>query len=123
MVAELVTAAGRYTLSKMQGIANHVYGFDIIYGDKDSLFLNNTSEKSLSEFQERFNREYDIELEIKNRYDKLLLSEGKKHYIGYEKGVIDSVGYEAEKSDRPELYHRVYDQMINEIIKEEVDPI
>jgi DNA polymerase elongation subunit (family B) len=122
-VAELVTAAGRYTLSKMQYIANHDYGFEIIYGDTDSLFLNNTSEKSLLEFQERFNREYDIELEVKNRYDKLLLSAGKKHYIGYEKGIIDSVGFEGEKSDRCKFFHRVYDQLINDIIKQEIDPI
>jgi DNA polymerase elongation subunit (family B) len=122
-VAELVTAAGRYILSEMQHSANYDYGFEIIYGDTDSLFLNNTSNKSLKEFQGKFNEKYDIELEIKNRYDKLLLSSNKKHYIGYEKGVIETVGFEGEKSDRPEFFHKVYNQLIEDIIKQEQDPI
>ena len=37
-VAELITAYGRYTLSKMQEIATNM-GFEIVYGDTDSLFL------------------------------------------------------------------------------------
>ena len=46
MVAELVTTYGRYILTKMQDIAKRL-GFQIIYGDTDSLFLNNPpSEKS-----------------------------------------------------------------------------
>lgn len=122
-VAELVTAAGRYILSKMQYSANYDYGFEIIYGDTDSLFLNNTSDRPLKEFQTKFNEKYDIELEIKNKYDKLLLSSGKKHYIGYEKGNIDSIGFEGIKSDRCEFFHQVYDQLIDDIIKQETDPL
>jgi DNA polymerase elongation subunit (family B) len=72
-VAELVTAAGRCELANMQDIANHEYGFEIIYGDTDSLFLNNTSEKELKAFQDNFKTTRDIELEIKNKYNKLLL--------------------------------------------------
>jgi DNA polymerase I len=37
-VAELITAYGRYTISKMKGIAKNM-GFEIVYGDTDSLFL------------------------------------------------------------------------------------
>ena len=37
-VAELVTAYGRFTLSKMQEIATNM-GFEVVYGDTDSLFL------------------------------------------------------------------------------------
>jgi DNA polymerase I len=122
-VAELVTAAGRFILSEMQHSANYDYGFEIVYGDTDSLFLNNTSDKALKEFQAKFNEKYGIELEIKNRYDKLLLSSNKKHYIGYEKGVVDAVGFEGEKSDRPEFFHKVYSQLIEDIIKQERDPI
>jgi DNA polymerase family B len=50
-VAELVTAAGRYILSEMQTVANKEYGFEIIYGDTDSLFLKNASEVDLTAFQ------------------------------------------------------------------------
>ena len=41
-MAELITAYGRYTLTKMQEIAKDM-GFEIVYGDTDSLFLHNKS--------------------------------------------------------------------------------
>ena len=119
----MVTAAGRYILSEMQHIANKEYGFQIIYGDTDSLFLHNVTDNSLTEFQQKFKEKYHIELEIKNRYDTLLLSAGKKHYIGIEKGVLDNVGFEGEKNDRPEFYHMVYDKLVNNIMIDEIDPL
>ena len=78
---------------------------------------------SLKEFQQRFKEKYDIELEIKNRYDKLLLSAGKKHYIGVEKGVLDNVGFEGEKSDRYEFFHIIYSQLLDDILTKEIDPL
>jgi DNA polymerase I len=122
-VAELVTAAGRYMLFEMQSTANDVYGFEIIYGDTDSLFLNNTNERGLKEFQQKFLKENDIDLEIKNKYDKLILSAGKKHYIGVEKGQIDIVGFEGIKDDRPGFYHQVYEQLVKDILEDDKDPL
>ena len=80
-------------------------------------------EKTLQLFQAKFNENFGPELEIKNRYDKLLLSSSKKHYIGYEKGVIETVGFEGEKSDRPKFFHNVYNQLVDDIIKQEKDPL
>jgi DNA polymerase elongation subunit (family B) len=82
----------------MEFSAEHDYGFQIIYGDTDSIFLYNTT-------------------------DKLLLSKGKKHYIGLENGEIDLVGFESKKSDRCEFYHKVGQQVENDIMIHEVDPI
>lgn len=42
-IAELITAFGRYTLIKMQEIAKDL-GFEIVYGDTDSLFLHSNSD-------------------------------------------------------------------------------
>ena len=42
-VAELVTACGRDTLTKMQAIANEL-GFSTLYGDTDSLFVNSVND-------------------------------------------------------------------------------
>jgi DNA polymerase I len=122
-VAELVTATGRSELSLMQDVARSEYGLEIIYGDTDSLFLNNTSKELLADFQNRFSKERKIELEIKNNYQKLLVGEGKKHYIGYENGKLDPVGFEGGKSDRPEYFHLVYSQLLDDIFKHEIDPI
>jgi DNA polymerase, archaea type len=123
MVAEFVRTYGRYTLSKMQDIAKRL-GFQIIYGDTDSLFLNNPpSEKSLCKFQNICAKELDIELEIKNRYSTLILSAGKKHYIGYENGALDIVGYEGKKSDRCKFVNKIFTNVITSIVKNNTNPI
>jgi DNA polymerase elongation subunit (family B) len=40
-VAELITAYGRYTLTKMQEIAEEM-GLHVVYGDTDSLFMHHS---------------------------------------------------------------------------------
>ena len=67
IVAELITTYGRYTLKKMQDIAKKL-GFQIIYGDTDSLFLKKPSKRSISKFQKLCKEELDIEVEVKNIY-------------------------------------------------------
>lgn len=127
-VAELITAYGRHTLSKMQDTARDL-GFDIIYGDTDSLFLHNPPKESLSKFKDLFIREFDIELEIKSTYFNFILSSSKKHYLGYgvnnDKGkeVLDIVGFEGNKNDRPEFVNNAFKQLVNDVVKDGVDPI
>jgi DNA polymerase elongation subunit (family B) len=107
----------------MQSIAKDI-GFDIIYGDTDSLFINNpSSEESLFQFQKLCKEQLDIDLEIKNTYSTPILSAGKKHYTGYENGRLDIVGMEGKKSDRPEFIHDVFRQILNKIVVEQTDPI
>ena len=120
-------AYGRQTLSKMQDTARDL-GFDIIYGDTDSLFLHNPPEESLSKFKDSCNTDLDIELEIKNIYFNFILSSGKKHYLGYgidDKGkeVLDIVGFEGNKNDRPEFVNNAFKQLVNDVIKDHIDPI
>ena len=126
-VAELITAHGRQTLSKMQAIARDL-GFEIICGDTDSLFLHNTPKESLPEFMDSCSRDLDIELEIKRTYFNFVLSSGKKHYLGYgvdDKGneVLDIVGFEGNKSDRPEFVNNVFKQLVKDVVKDSIDPI
>ena len=45
-VAEITTAFGRQTLQYMQHIAKEVYGFNIIYGDTDSIFVTNVKKEN-----------------------------------------------------------------------------
>jgi DNA polymerase elongation subunit (family B) len=126
-VAELITAYGRQTLSKMQATARDL-GFEIIYGDTDSLFLHNAPKESLPEFMDSCNRDLDIELEIKSTYFNFVLSSGKKHYLGYgvdDKGkqVLDIVGFEGNKNDRPEYVNNAFKRLVNDVIKYGTDPI
>ena len=43
-VAEIITALGRQTLLEMQKIAKEM-DFSVLYGDTDSLFVNNIKDK------------------------------------------------------------------------------
>ena len=102
-VAEAVTTFGRYTLSKMQDIAKKL-GFKIIYGDTDSLFFTHVSKSILQKFKNICEKRLNITLEDKSKYSKLILSEGKKHYIGIgvddkNRPTLDVVGFEGKKSD------------------------
>jgi hypothetical protein len=58
-----------------------------------------------------------------DKYHKLDLSAGKKHYIGVEKGQIDIVGFEGVKNDRPKFYHQVYEQLAWDVVEEGKDPL
>jgi DNA polymerase elongation subunit (family B) len=65
----------------------------------------------------------DIDLEIKSRYSTLILSAGKKHYIGYENRLVDIVGFEGKKSDRCEFVQNIFNKVIANILKNNADPI
>jgi DNA polymerase elongation subunit (family B) len=126
-VAELITAYGRQTLFKMQATARDL-GFEIIYGDTDSLFLHIATKESLPEFIDSCSRDLDIELEIKSTYFNFVQSSSKKHYLGYgvnDKGkeVLDIVGFEGNKNDRPEYVNNAFKQLVNDVIKDGIDPI
>jgi DNA polymerase elongation subunit (family B) len=104
-VAELTTAYGRYTLSYMKHIAEKVYGFDVIAGDTDSIFVTDIKNKNdIKKFiAECYILLEDVEIDLVRTYDKLLLL-GKKHYIGIHQDNTrdpDIVGMEGMKSDRP----------------------
>ncbi|MDF0680308.1 MAG: DNA polymerase domain-containing protein [Candidatus Nitrosocosmicus sp.] len=104
-VAELTTAYGRYTLSYMKHIAEKVYGFDVIAGDTDSIFVTNVKNKlDISKFLAECSILLeDIEIDLVKEYNKALLL-GKKHYIGIHQDKTkdpDIVGIEGKKSDRP----------------------
>jgi DNA polymerase elongation subunit (family B) len=86
--------------------------------------LNNPpSRESLCKFQTLCKRQLDIELEIKNTYNTLILSAGKKHYIGYENGSLDIVGFEGKKSDRCEFIKETFENVITSVVKHDTNPI
>jgi DNA polymerase elongation subunit (family B) len=122
-VAELVTAAGRYMLSQMQDTAHRDYGFDIIYGDTDSIFLSNTTEKSLEEFKKKIYELYKIDLEKTRSYDKLLLGKNKKRYVGLTGQVIEIVGFDAIKSSTCQYFKDVYEKLIDNCMRTVTDPL
>jgi DNA polymerase, archaea type len=121
-VAELVTAYGRYTISKMKDIA-HKIGFEIVYGDTDSLFLNYVDNSNavevISKFKEECNKQLGIEVEHAKTYQTAIISEKKKHYIGWtgiEGTEPNIVGMEGDRNDRPRWVNSVFRQTVFDIL-------
>jgi len=118
-VAELTTAFGRYTLSYMKHVAEKVYGFDVIAGDTDSIFVTNVKndsdiKKFIAECSILID---DVEIDLVKVYDKLLLL-GKKHYIGIHRDTAkepDIVGMEGKKSDRPPWINRLQKEFADDL--------
>jgi DNA polymerase elongation subunit (family B) len=103
-------------------------GFDIVYGDTDSLFLStkdyssNTKEnghKIISRFKEECNKQLGIEVEHAKTYQTAIISDKKKHYIGWigTKGKEpDIVGMEGDKNDRPKWINTIFRQTVYDIL-------
>jgi hypothetical protein len=80
-VAELVTTFGRRTLKMMQDVAGRM-GFAILYGDTDSLFLNNVkSLEDAKKFLSQCKSELGVDVGHEKTFSELILV-GKKHYVG-----------------------------------------
>ena len=123
-VAELVTALGRYTLTKMQDTADGL-GFVTLYGDTDSLFVNNVKRnEDVQKFIDECKSTLGVEVACEKTFSKLILV-GKKHYVGIPSDPIkDPVikGMEGIKSDRPEFIHNMFMQLVQNI-KNDTNPI
>ena len=109
-VAELTTAFGRKILQYMRETAKEVYGFDVIYGDTDSIFVTNIPNVELID---KFITECwivdEVDVEVDKVFTKFLITK-KKHYIG----IYDDPSKEPEikgmegiKSDRPPWIHKL----------------
>jgi DNA polymerase elongation subunit (family B) len=133
-VAELITAYGRQTLTKMQQIAKNM-DFEIVYGDTDSLFLNynnydssfdKNTEEVISEFREECNRQLGVEVEHSKTYKTAIITDKKKHYVGWtgvQEKEPDVVGMEGDKSDRPKWVNNVFRKTVYDIVVHNTDPI
>ena len=127
-VAELITAYGRYTISRMKQIAENM-GFEIVYGDTDSLFLHHDNndktcldlnfKESLSKFKEECSIQLGVEMEHSKTYKTAIISNKKKHYVGWtgiEGTEPDIIGMEGGKNDRPKWINSVFRQTVCEIV-------
>jgi DNA polymerase, archaea type len=146
-VAELITAYGRYTLTKIQEIAEEI-DLKVIYGDTDSLFIDINYDKTeivtsqvstpvsdirigelVSKFKAECNKRLGIEVEHAKNYRTAIISSKKKHYIGWT-GIpgagLDIVGMEGDKNDRPKWINNVFRLVVEGILgvnESSADPI
>ena len=101
-VAEATTAIGRYAIKSTIDKAESM-DIKVLYGDTDSVFLENPSKEQIKEIVDWSTKELNIDLEEEKTYQFLALSERKKNYVGIYKGslYVDIKGMTGKKSNTP----------------------
>lgn len=145
-IANAITAFGRKIVQDTAEIVEKI-GFDVIYGDTDSIFVS-TNEKSVSDagnvgkkIERHVNEHYDnyvkktfkrtsfLEIEYEKLYKKFIMpklrgvEEGaKKRYAGLlvrdGNEVLDFVGLEFVRSDWTALAKEFQEEMLNRVFHE-----
>ncbi|WP_069806996.1 DNA-directed DNA polymerase [Vulcanisaeta thermophila] len=115
-VAESVTAWGRNLLKTVIEKARSL-GLPVIYGDTDSLFVKNISDK-VNELLNYINNELGFEIKVDKIYKRVLFTEAKKRYVGLTvDGKLDIVGFEAVRSDWAEIAKDVQENVAEVVLK------
>lgn len=100
--AEAITAWGRKNILEAIEKAKQM-GLKVIYGDTDSLFVENRKEL-VDKLISWINDTMGLEIKVDKVYKKLFFTEAKKRYVGLtEDGIIDIVGFEAIRGDWSEI--------------------
>ncbi len=115
--AEAVTAWGRRTISTVIEHAKSM-GLKVIYGDTDSLFVENIPEK-VKELADFVEKEMGFEIKVDKVYRRVFFTEAKKRYAGLlEDGRVDIVGFEAVRGDWAEIAKEVQEKVTEILLSE-----
>ena len=121
-VADLIAGYGRYTLNKMKEIAES-FGFKIIYGDTDSLFLQGNNESKLELFIKTCRDALKVDVELDKKFKRILFNGNRKEYCGITtEGKFSNPdsplikGAYAIKDNVPRLFENRYRQFIKELL-------
>jgi len=116
-VAEATTAWGRETILRAKQIAEKL-GLTVYYGDTDSLFLENISEK-INEFTRLVEKELGLEIKPDRIYKVIFFTEAKKRYAGIDdKGKLDVTGFEVVRGDWAEIARDVQEEVFRYVLTE-----
>jgi DNA polymerase I len=114
--AEATAAWGRYTIKRVIEEAQKI-GIKVIYSDTDSLFC--VQKGDMNSFVDRMNSELPLELEQRERYDRIFFA-GKKRYAGLlDDGSIVVRGLEVRRGDWCELAKNLQEEIIEIILRED----
>lgn len=132
--AESVTAYGRDAIIRTKTKAESM-GIRVLYGDTDSVFLDNPSDEQQKELVRWSRKELGIDLEVEKTYKYVALSERKKNYIGvYKDGQVEVKGLTGKKRNTPDFAQDAFRKMLDvlsrvdnpegfEVAKEEIREI
>jgi DNA polymerase I len=110
--AESVTAYGRNAIRRTQEKAESM-GIRVLYGDTDSVFLDNPSKEQQEELVAWSSKDLGIDLEVEKTYKYVALSDRKKNYIGvYKDGMVEVKGLSGKKRNTPDFAQEAFRQML-----------
>lgn len=110
--AESVTAYGRHAIKRTKAKSEEM-GIRVLYGDTDSVFLDNPSKAQQEELVRWSREELGIDLEVEKTYKYVALSDRKKNYIGvYDDGRVDVKGLSGKKRNTPDFAQDAFRQML-----------
>ncbi|MHA1596786.1 MAG: DNA-directed DNA polymerase I [Candidatus Asgardarchaeia archaeon] len=116
-VAESTATLGRHIMLKTISKAEEM-NLKVIYGDTDSIFLENPKDEDIEALKTWSKRELNVELEVDKKYRWVALSGRKKNYLGvFEDGSLDVKGLLGKKRNTPEFCKRAFYE-ITKILKD-----
>ncbi|MHA1907959.1 MAG: DNA-directed DNA polymerase I, partial [Candidatus Thorarchaeota archaeon] len=115
--AESVTAYGRHAIMETKKKAESL-GVQVLYGDTDSVFLDNPSKEQQEEMIEWSSEFLGIDLEVEKTYKYVALSDRKKNYIGvYDSGYVEVKGLSGKKRNTPLFVQKAFQAMLDVLAK------
>jgi len=114
-LAESITGYGRYALKTTWKIAEKG-GLHPVYGDTDSIFLENASSEKVEWLIKTVKQKLKLDLAVEKRYSVCVLPKAKKAYFGiFEDGTADLKGLTAIKSNSPNFIQNVFQSCVKEL--------
>ncbi|MFW9884031.1 MAG: DNA-directed DNA polymerase I [Candidatus Thorarchaeota archaeon] len=115
--AESTTAYGRNAIIETKKKAEEM-GIRVLYGDTDSVFLDNPNEEQQKELVKWSTKALGIDLEVEKTYKYVALSDRKKNYIGvYESGYVEVKGLSGKKRNTPDFVQDAFREMLDALSK------
>ncbi|MFW9903102.1 MAG: DNA polymerase domain-containing protein [Candidatus Thorarchaeota archaeon] len=111
-VADATTAYGRDAIEKAIQ-KSQALGIKVLYGDTDSLFLQNPTKEQIDEIIQWSKDELGVGLEMEKTYRYLVLSERKKNYFGvYPDSSVDVKGLMGKKRNTPPFLQKGFREVL-----------
>jgi len=111
-LAEAITGYSRYALKESWKMAEGK-GLRPLYGDTDSLFLDNASDEQVEWLIKTVKERFSLDLAVEKRYNLCVLPKAKKAYFGIlSDGTPDIKGVTPIKSNAPKFVNSVFQQCV-----------